>query len=189
VALDEPTVAERTQWYFQRYVAQLPSGGELVLMNRSWYNRAGVERVMDYCTTEDYDEFLRTVPEFERMLIGSSVRIVKLWFTVEQAEQQRRFDRMRDDPLGQWRLSPTDIAGMSRWDAYRTAEETMFARTDAPDIPWMVVRADDRRRARLEAMRYVLSRFEYPGKDPQVAHAPDTRVVGRPRRREDAADE
>ncbi len=180
VALDKPTDAERTQWYFQRYVAHLPSGGEMVLMDRSWYNRAGVERVMAYCTTEEYDEFLRTAPEFERMLVGSGVRLIKLWFSVGEAEQRRRFDRRRDDPVKQWKLSPTDLASVDRWDDYTTAKEAMFFHTDDSAAPWIVVKSNDKKRARLEAMRYVLSRFDYPGKDTHIAHAPDPRIVGRP---------
>lgn len=180
VALDKPTEAERTQWYFQRYVAHLPSGGEIVLMDRSWYNRAGVERVMGYCTTEEYDEFLRTAPEFERMLVGSGIRLIKLWFSVGEAEQRRRFERRRDDPVKQWKLSPTDLASVDRWDDYTTAKEAMFFRTDDSATPWIVIKSNDKKRARLEAMRYVLSCFDYPGKDPHIAHAPDARVVGRP---------
>ncbi|WP_431806013.1 polyphosphate kinase 2 [Microbacterium paraoxydans] len=180
VALDKPTEAERTQWYFQRYIAHLPSGGEMVLMDRSWYNRAGVERVMGYCTDEEYQEFLRTAPELERMLVGSGIRLIKLWFSVGEAEQRRRFDRRRDDPVKQWKLSPTDIASMDRWADYTTAKEAMFFHTDTPVTPWIVVRSNDKKRARLEAIRYVLSRFEYDGKDTRIAHAPDSRLVGRP---------
>lgn len=180
VALDKPTDAERTQWYFQRYVAHLPSGGEIVLMDRSWYNRAGVERVMGYCTPEEYEEFMQTAPEFERMLIGSGIRLIKLWFSVGEAEQRRRFRRRSDDPVKQWKLSPTDLASVDRWDEYTTAKEAMFFHTDTPGSPWIVIRSNDKKRARLEAMRCVLARFDYPGKDPAVAHAPDARLVGRP---------
>ena len=180
VALDKPTDVERTQWYFQRYAAQLPSGGEIVLMNRSWYNRAGVERVLGYCSSAEYDEFLQTAPAFERMLVGSGIRLIKLWFSVGEAEQRRRFEHRREHPVDQWKISSTDLASIDRWEAYTVAEQAMFLHTDTPIHPWMVIRADDRRRARLEAMRCVLTRFEYPGKDSLIAHAPDARLVGRP---------
>jgi polyphosphate kinase 2 len=180
VALDKPTDAERTQWYFQRYVAHLPSGGEIVLMDRSWYNRAGVERVMGYCSSADYEEFLQTAPSFERMLVGSGIRLVKLWFSVGETEQRRRFQRRSADPVTQWKLSPTDLAGVDRWADYTAAEEAMFIHTDTSAAPWIVIASDDKKRARLEAMRCVLARFDYPGKDPLIAHAPDPRLVGRP---------
>lgn len=180
VALDKPTDSERTQWYFQRYVGHLPSGGEMVLMDRSWYNRAGVERVMGYCSSAEYEEFIQTAPEFERMLVGSGIRLVKLWFSVGEAEQRRRFTRHGEDPVKQWKLSPTDIASVDRWDDYTAAKEAMFFHTDTPALPWIVIKSNDKRRARLEAMRCVLARFDYPGKDPLIAHAPDARIVGRP---------
>jgi polyphosphate kinase 2 len=180
VALDKPTDAERTQWYFQRYVAHLPSGGEIVLMDRSWYNRAGVEHVMGYCSCVEYEEFMQTAPEFERMLVGSGIRLIKLWFSVGEAEQRRRFTRRGEDPLKQWKLSPTDLASVDRWDDYTAAKEAMFLHTDTPSLPWIVIKSNDKKRARLEAMRCVLARFNYPGKDPLIAHDPDTRLVGRP---------
>ncbi|WP_338040948.1 polyphosphate kinase 2 [Microbacterium maritypicum] len=180
VALDKPSDTERTQWYFQRYVAHLPSGGEIVMMDRSWYNRAGVERVMGYCSSAEYEEFIQTVPEFERMLVGSGIRLVKLWFSIDEAEQRRRFARRGEDAVAQWKLSPTDLASVDRWDEYIAAEEAMFVQTDTPALPWIVIASNDKRRARLEAMRCVLSRFDYPGKDPLIAHAPDPRLVGRP---------
>ncbi|UUE19679.1 polyphosphate kinase 2 [Microbacterium sp. J1-1] len=180
VALDKPTDVERTQWYFQRYVAHLPSGGEIVLMDRSWYNRAGVERVMGYCSSADYEEFLQTAPSFERMLVGSGIRLVKLWFSVGETEQRRRFRRRSADPVTQWKLSPTDLAGVDRRAEYTAAEEAMFIHTDTSAAPWIVIASDDKKRARLEAMRCVLARFDYPGKDPLIAHAPDPRLVGRP---------
>lgn len=180
VALDKPTDSERTQWYFQRYVGHLPSGGEMVLMDRSWYNRAGVERVMGYCSSAEYEEFIQTAPEFERMLVGSGIRLVKLWFSVGEAEQRRRFTRRGEDPVKQWKLSPTDLASVDRWDDYTAAKEAMFFHTDTPALPWIVIKSNDKRRARLEAMRCVLARFDYPGKDPLIAHAPDARIVGRP---------
>jgi polyphosphate kinase 2 len=180
VALDKPTDAERTQWYFQRYVAHLPSGGEIVLMDRSWYNRAGVEHVMGYCSCVEYEEFMQTAPEFERMLVGSGIRLIKLWFSVDETEQRRRFTRRGEDPVKQWKLSPTDLASVDRWDDYTAAKEAMFLHTDTPSLPWIVIKSNDKKRARLEAMRCVLARFNYPGKDPLIAHDPDTRLVGRP---------
>ncbi|WP_226531796.1 polyphosphate kinase 2 [Microbacterium paraoxydans] len=180
VALDKPTDAERTQWYFQRYVAHLPSGGEIVLMDRSWYNRAGVERVMGYCSSGDYEEFLQTAPSFERMLVGAGIRLIKLWFSVDEAEQRRRFQRRSADPVKQWKLTPTDLAGIDRWAQYTAATEAMFAHTDTSAAPWIAITANDKKRARLEAMRCVLARFDYPGKDPLIAHAPDPRLVRRP---------
>ncbi|NJI60987.1 polyphosphate kinase 2 [Microbacterium oxydans] len=180
VALDKPTDAERTQWYFQRYIEHLPSGGEIVMMDRSWYNRAGVERVMGYCSSAEYEEFMQTAPQFERMIVGSGIRLIKLWFSVGEAEQRRRFRRRGEDPVKQWKLSPTDVASIDRWADYTAAKEAMFFHTDTPTEPWIVIKSNDKKRARLEAMRCVLARFDYPGKDPLVAHAPDTRLVGRP---------
>lgn len=180
VALDKPTDVERTQWYFQRYIAHLPSGGEIVLMDRSWYNRAGVERVLGYCSSAEYEEFIHTVPEFERMLVGSGIRLVKLWFSIGEAEQRRRFTHRSEHPLKQWKLSPTDLASIDRWDDYTAAEDAMFFHTDTAALPWTVIRSNDKKRARLEAMKCVLARFDYAGKDPLIAHAPDPRLVGRP---------
>ncbi|MFJ6532231.1 polyphosphate kinase 2 [Microbacterium sp. NPDC091662] len=180
VALEKPTDVERTQWYFQRYVAHLPSGGEIVLMDRSWYNRAGVERVMGYCSSAEYEEFIQTVPEFERMLVGSGIRLIKLWFSVGEAEQRRRFAQRGEDPVKQWKLSATDLASVDRWADYTAAKEAMFVRTDTTALPWLVIRSNDKKRARLEAMRCVLARFDYPGKDALIAHAPDPQIVGRP---------
>jgi polyphosphate kinase 2 (PPK2 family) len=149
-------------------------------MDRSWYNRAGVERVMGYCSSAEYEEFIQTAPEFERMLVGSGIRLIKLWFSVGEAEQRRRFTRRGEDPVKQWKLSPTDVASVDRWDDYTAAKEAMFFHTDTPALPWIVIKSNDKRRARLEAMRCVLARFDYRGKDPLVAHAPDPRLVGRP---------
>ncbi|MDX2399553.1 polyphosphate kinase 2 [Microbacterium algeriense] len=188
VALDKPTDQERTQWYFQRHVAHLPSGGEIVFMNRSWYNRAGVEPVMGYCSASEHEEFLQTAPEFEHMLVGCGIRMVKLWFAIDEAEQTRRFDRRAGDALGQWKLSGTRIAGADRWQDFVRAEETMFARTHTSFAPWTVIAAEDKRRARLEAIRVVLARFDYPGKDPLVAHAPDPQLVTPPPRTADRED-
>ena len=178
VALEKPTDGERTQWYFQRYVAKLPSGGEIVMMDRSWYNRAGVERVMGYCTPAQYLEFMREVPELERMLVNSGVLLSKLWFSVGRAEQVARFAARETDPVKQWKLSPTDLASLDKWDDYTEAKEAMFFYTDTGDAPWTVVKSNDKKRARLEAMRQVLHSVDYPNKDTSVAHAPDPLIVG-----------
>lgn len=181
VALEKPTEREQSQWYFQRYVQHLPSAGEIVLFDRSWYNRAGVERVMGYCTPEEYLEFTRSAPEFERMLVHSGITLIKLWFSVGRAEQLARFAARRDDPVRQWKLSPTDLASLDKWDEYTAAKEAMFFYTDTAESPWTVVKSNDKKRARLEAMRYVLSRFDYPQKNARVAAKPDRRIVGSPR--------
>ncbi|CEA09756.1 Polyphosphate kinase 2 (PPK2) [Arthrobacter saudimassiliensis] len=178
VALEKPTPQESSQWYFQRYISQLPSGGEIVMMDRSWYNRAGVERVMGYCTPAEYLEFMREVPELERMLVNSGVILFKLWFSVSRAEQLARFAARETDPVKQWKLSPTDLASLDKWDAYTEAKEAMFFYTDTGDAPWTVVKSNDKKRARLEAMRFVLHSVAYPNKDPQVAHAPDPLLLG-----------
>lgn len=178
VALEKPTDGERTQWYFQRYVAKLPSGGEIVMMDRSWYNRAGVERVMGYCTPAQYLEFMREVPELERMLVNSGVLLSKLWFSVGRAEQVARFAARETDPVKQWKLSPTDLASLDKWDDYTEAKEAMFFYTDTGDAPWTVVKSNDKKRARLEAMRQVLHSVDYPNKDTSVARAPDSLIVG-----------
>ena len=178
VALEKPTERERTQWYFQRYVAHLPSGGEIVLMDRSWYNRAGVERVMGYCSPQQYLEFMREAPEFERMLVNSGVHLVKLWFSVSHAEQRARFASRRDDPVRQWKLSPTDLASLDKWDAYTEAKEAMFFYTDTGDAPWTVIKSNDKKRARLEAMRVLLASMDYPAKDEELVGTPDPKIVG-----------
>ncbi|WP_082467370.1 polyphosphate kinase 2 [Leifsonia sp. Leaf264] len=180
VALAVPTERERRQWYFQRYVEHLPTGGEIVLFDRSWYNRAGVEHVMGYCTPAEYDEFIRSAPELEQMLVRSGVVIVKFWFSVGRAEQRVRFASRGDDAVKQWKLSPTDLASLDKWDDYSAAKEAMFAATDTPHAPWIVVKSNDKKRARIEAMRWVLSRFEYPGKDRTVVGVPDPLVIGSP---------
>ena len=179
-ALPAPTERQKTQWYFQRYVRHMPHAGEIVLMDRSWYNRAGVERVMGFCTPAEYLEFLRQCPSFEKMLIGSGVILVKLWFSVGRAEQVRRFERRKIDPVRQWKLSPTDLASLDKWDAYTQAKEAMFFYTDTMDAPWTVVKSNDKKRARLEAMRVILSRIDYPDKDVNVVGVPDPLLVGRP---------
>ena len=180
VALEVPTERERTQWYFQRYVQHLPSAGEIVMFDRSWYNRAGVERVMGYCTPQQYLEFTRSAPEFERMLVNSGVHLVKFWFSVGKAEQHERFMSRSADPVKQWKLSPTDLASLDKWDDYTAAKEAMFFYTDTPLAPWTVVKSNDKKRARLEAMRWVLARFDYPDKDHDVVGEPDARLIGSP---------
>lgn len=179
VALEKPTDIEQTQWYFQRYIQHLPSGGEIVLMDRSWYNRAGVERVMGYCTSQQYYEFMREVPELERMLVNSGVKLIKFWFSVTRAEQLARFNSRRTDPVRQWKLSPTDLASLDKWDDYTAAKEAMFFYTDTGDAPWTVVKSNDKKRARLEAMRHVLGQFEYPNKDHALVGTTDPLIVGK----------
>ena len=178
VALSVPTAREQSQWYFQRYVEHLPSGGEIVFFDRSWYNRAGVERVMGYCTPKEYLGFMREAPEFERMLVHSGIHLFKLWFSVSHGEQAARFAARSLDPVKQWKLSPTDLASRDKWHDYTAAKEAMFFYTDTGDAPWTVVKSNDKRRARLEAMRVVLSAFDYPSKDLAVVGTPDPLVVG-----------
>jgi polyphosphate kinase 2 len=180
VALEKPSEVERGQWYFQRYVAHLPTKGEIVLFDRSWYNRAGVERVMGFCTPEEYDEFLRQVPEFERQLVRSGVHLFKFWFSVSQAEQRRRFKERRAHPLKQWKLSPIDMASLDKWEEYTRAKEAIFVHCDTSDAPWTVIKSDCKKRARLNAMRYLLSRTPYAKKDAAVIGAVDPLIVGRP---------
>jgi polyphosphate kinase 2 len=180
VALEKPTERERTQWYFQRYVEHLPAAGELVMFDRSWYNRAGVERVMGYCTEAEYEEFIRSAPEFERMLANSGVKIFKFWFSVGEAEQRRRFLERRTDPVKRWKLSPTDLASLDKWDAYTEAKEAMFRATSTDVAPWTVVKSNDKKRARLEAMKWVLNAFNYEGKDSSVIGLNDSLIIGSP---------
>lgn len=178
VALEKPSDVERGQWYFQRYIQQLPTAGEIVMFDRSWYNRAGVERVMSFCTPQEYLEFLRQAPEFERMLVNSNVRLFKFWFSVSRDEQLRRFISRRDDPLKQWKLSPIDVQSLDRWDDYTQAKQAMFFHTDTADAPWIVIKSDDKKRARINCMRYFLHSLPYPDKDPKIACAPDPLLVG-----------
>jgi polyphosphate kinase 2 len=178
IALEKPSERERTQWYFQRYVAHLPAAGEIVLFDRSWYNRAGVERVMGFVGAQDYLEFMRQAPELERMLVRSGIRLIKLWFSVTRAEQRTRFVIRQVDPVRQWKLSPMDLASLDKWDDYTDAKEAMFFYTDTADAPWTVVKSNDKKRARLEAMRHVLNRFPYEGKDEEVVGVPDPLIVG-----------
>jgi polyphosphate kinase 2 len=178
VALEKPNERESTQWYFQRYVAYLPAAGEIVLFDRSWYNRAGVERVMGFCTRPDYLEFMREAPELERMFVRSGIELVKFWFSVSRNEQRTRFAIRQVDPVRQWKLSPTDLASLDKWDEFTEAKEAMFFYTDTADAPWTVVKSNDKKRARLAAMRYVLRRFDYDGRDDEVVGVPDPLVLG-----------
>ena len=180
VALEKPTARERGEWYFQRYVAHLPSASEMVLFDRSWYNRAGVERVMGYCTEQEYQRFMTDTPEFERMLVDDGIFLIKFWFSVSRAEQRTRFLIRRIDPVRQWKLSPTDLQSLEKWDEYTAAKEAMYARTDTPVAPWTVVKSNDKKRARINAMRYVLSRFDYPNRDDRIVAAVDPLIVGPP---------
>ncbi|WP_299084505.1 polyphosphate kinase 2 [uncultured Ruegeria sp.] len=178
VALNKPTDEERGQWYFQRYVQELPTSGEMVFFDRSWYNRAGVERVMGFCDPNEYLEFMRQTPELERMLVRSGIRLYKYWFSVTQPEQKNRFKSRETDPLKQWKLSPIDKASLNKWDDYTEAKEAMFFYTDTADAPWTIVKSNDKKRARLNCMRHFLSTLEYPGKDLGVVGAPDPLIVG-----------
>ncbi len=178
VALTKPSDGERGQWYFQRYTEQLPTSGEIVFFDRSWYNRAGVEHVMGFCTPHQYLEFMRQAPEFERMLVRSGIQLFKFWFSVSREEQLRRFLDRAGDPLKQWKLSPMDVESLGRWDAYTKAKEDMLFYTDTADAPWTIVRSDDKNRARLHAMRHVLSSIPYAGKDEDIVQPPDPLIVG-----------
>ncbi|SFL34097.1 polyphosphate kinase 2 [Geodermatophilus ruber] len=177
VALDKPSEREQSQWYFQRYVNHLPAAGEIVLFDRSWYNRAGVERVMGYADQEQYEQFMRQAPEFERMLVDSGIHLVKFWFSVSRREQRTRFIIRAIDPVRQWKLSPTDLASLDKWDDYTAAKEAIFTATDTDHAPWTVIKSNDKKRARLEAMRHVLSRLPYEGKDESVVGTPDPNIV------------
>lgn len=179
VALEKPTEKERTQWYFQRYVQHLPHAGEIVMFDRSWYNRAGVERVMGFCSPKQHAEFIRQVPLFEQMLVNDGISLTKLWFSVSASEQRTRFTIRQVDPVRQWKLSPTDLASLDKWDDYTAAKEDMFAWTDTETAPWTVVKSNDKKRARVNAMRYVLSKFDYDNKDHEVVGRPDPLIVGR----------
>ena len=178
VALEKPSNTELGQWYFQRYIERLPTEGEMVFFDRSWYNRAGVERVMGFCTPPDYLEFMRQTPQFERMLVNSGVLLFKYWFSVSREEQLRRFISRRDDPLKHWKLSPIDIKSLDKWDEYTTAKKAMFFHTDTADAPWTVIKSDDKKRARLNCMRHFLASLDYPGKDLSVGGEPDKKLVG-----------
>ncbi len=179
VALNKPTDEERGQWYFQRYIQELPTQGEMVFYDRSWYNRAGVERVMGFCEPSEYLEFMRQTPELERMLTRSGIRLYKYWFSVTQDEQKARFQSRETDPLKRWKLSPIDKASLGKWDDYTEAKEAMLFYTDTADAPWTIIKSDDKKRARLNCMRHFLSTLDYPGKDAKIATPPDPRIVGR----------
>ena len=178
VALDKPSDVERGQWYFQRYIKHLPTAGEMVLFDRSWYNRAGVERVMGFCTGQEYLEFLRQCPEVERMLVNSGIRLFKFWFSVSQEEQAHRFDLRKTDPLKQWKISPIDLASLDKWPEYTHAKEAMFFYTDTADAPWTVIKSDEKKRARIATMQHFLSRLPYPDKDESVVAGPDPLIAG-----------
>jgi len=178
VALDKPSERERSQWYFQRYIAHLPAAGEIVFLDRSWYNRAGVERVMGFCTPNEYLEFMRQCPDLERMFVRSGVRLYKYWFSVTREEQKRRFRARETDPLKQWKLSPIDLASFGKWEEYTRAKEEMFFHTDTADAPWTVIKSDNKMIARLNCMRFVLGQIPYEGKDELVVGRPDPAIVG-----------
>jgi len=179
VALEKPSEQEKGQWYFQRYIQHLPTSGEMVFFDRSWYNRAGVERVMDFCSPLQYLEFMRQAPDLERMLCNSGILLFKYWFSVNREEQLRRFISRRDDPLKHWKLSPIDIKSLDKWDEYTAAKEAMFFHTDTADAPWTVIKSDDKKRARINCIRHFLHSLDYPGKDLSVAHQPDPLLVER----------
>ena len=179
VALNKPTDEERGQWYFQRYLGHMPTRGEMVFYDRSWYNRAGVERVMGFCTPTEYLEFMRQAPELERMLVRSGIRLYKYWFSVTRDEQRRRFKSRETDPLKRWKLSPIDLASLDKWDDYTEAKEAMFFYTDTADAPWTIVKSNDKKRARLNCMRHFLSTLDYPDKDLSIATPPDPLIVGK----------
>ena len=178
-ALTKPSDVEKGQWFFQRYIAHLPTAGEMVFYDRSWYNRAGVERVMGFCSPAEYLEFMRQAPEFERMLVRSGIRLYKYWFSVTREEQRERFKARETDPLKMWKLSPIDKASLDKWDDYTEAKEAMFFYTDTADAPWVIVKSNDKKRARLNCMKHFLSTIDYPGKDHSVVGQPDPLIVGR----------
>ena len=177
VALDKPSDVELGQWYFQRYIRHFPTAGEIVLFDRSWYNRAGVERVMGFSSDPDYRLFMRHVPMLERMIVDSGIHLIKLYFSVSQKEQLRRFEKRSNDPLKQWKVSPIDILAKDKWREYTEAKEAMFLLTNFEVAPWTIIKSDDKKRARINAMRHVLNLMDYDGKDSAVAHAPDPSIV------------
>ncbi|GGF95183.1 hypothetical protein GCM10007304_06290 [Rhodococcoides trifolii] len=181
VALEKPSPRESTQWYFQRYVDHLPAAGEIVMFDRSWYNRAGVERVMGFCSDEQHALFLKQTPLFERMLIDDGISLTKFWFSVSQLEQRTRFAIRQVDPVRQWKLSPMDLASLDKWDAYTRAKEEMIGATDTDLAPWTTVKSNDKKRARINAMRFVLNKFDYANKDVEVVGPTDPLLVGRSR--------
>jgi len=181
VALEKPTEHEKGQWYFQRYVAQLPTRGEILFLDRSWYNRAGVERVMGFCNAQQYLEFMRQCPEFENMLVNSDIKLYKYWFSVTKKEQRARFEARKQDPLKHWKMSPVDEASVSLWPEYTKAKEAMFYYTDTASCPWTIIKSDDKKRARLNCMQHFLCHLDYPGKDLDVVSGFDPLVVGSPK--------
>jgi polyphosphate kinase len=185
IALEKPNDRELGQWYYQRYIKHLPTKGEMVFLDRSWYNRTGVERVMGFCSDEEYLEFLRQTPQLERMLVNSGLHLFKYWFSVSRHEQLRRFHGRTHDPLKQWKLSPIDIQSLDRWEDYTKAKQAMFFYTSTADAPWTVVKSDDKKRARINCMRHYLHNLDYPGKDEAIACAPDPKIVGNVHRKLD----
>ena len=181
VALNKPSDREQGQWYFQRYVQHLPTEGEIVLFDRSWYNRGNVERVMGFCSDEEYETFMRQAPVFEQMLLDSGIHVTKFWFSVTQHEQRTRFAIRQLDPVRQWKLSPMDLESLDKWEAYTAAKEATFLRTDTDYAPWVTIKSNDKKRARLNAMRYFLNQFEYDGRDDSVVHPADEKLVQRGR--------
>ncbi len=181
VALDKPTPKEQGQWYFQRYVQQLPTSGEITFFDRSWYNRAGVERVMGFCNEDQYLEFMQQAPEFERMLVKSGTILFKFWFSVSRQEQLRRFSSRQTDPLKRWKLSPVDVQSLDRWDDYTEAKDAMFFHTHTTDCPWTIIKSDDKKRARLNCIRYFLTQLDYPGKDLERIRETDPKLVKEPK--------
>jgi polyphosphate kinase 2 len=181
VALNKPSETEKDQWYFQRYVQHLPTRSEIVLFDRSWYNRAGVERVMGFAADDEYEQFMTQVPLFERMLVDSGVTLTKLWFSVTQSEQRTRFIIRQVDPVRRWKLSSLDLESLDKWDAYTDAKERMFLRTDTDFAPWITIKSNDKKRARLNAMRYFLAQADYDGKDAEIVGTPDPLLVQRGR--------
>ncbi|MCI4011423.1 polyphosphate kinase 2 [Brevibacterium sp. ZH18] len=186
VALNKPSDKEAGQWYFQRYIAHLPTDGEFVMFDRSWYNRANVERVMGFCSDEEYEIFMEQAPLFEKMLIDSGIHVTKFWFSVTQHEQRTRFAIRQIDPVRQWKLSPMDLESLGRWEDYTAAKEEMFRRTDTDHAPWITIKSNDKKRARLNAIRYFLNQFDYEGKDTEVVYDPDPLII---RRGRDAVDD
>lgn len=177
VALEKPSLTESGQWYFQRYIEHLPTAGEMVFFDRSWYNRAGVERVMGFCEPQDYLQFMHQTPELERMLVNNGIHLFKFWFSVSREEQLRRFISRRDDPLKHWKLSPIDIQSLDRWDDYTDAKNHMFFHTHTGDAPWVIIKSDDKKRARLNCIRYFLSKLNYPNKNYNLINKLDDKIV------------
>jgi polyphosphate kinase len=184
VALTKPSNTEAGQWYFQRYIQRLPTSGEIVLFDRSWYNRAGVERVMGFCTDEEYEVFMGQAPTFERMLMEAGITVTKLWFSVTQDEQRTRFAIRQIDPVRRWKLSPMDLESLDKWEAYTDAKEAMFERTDKKFAPWLSIKSNDKKRGRVNALRAYLNQFEYAGRDDSVVYPPDELIVRRAKKAE-----